>query len=132
MRPSIRESIPPLLLLLLVLGCSAYRGARLYARGTEALEHGNPTQAVTDLEKAARLLPETSAVHNHLGLAYVKLGRDTEATGAFRRAVELDCGNRAAQHNLHAAEAGLFRPPERSSVPSAAPTAADREAPDGL
>jgi len=130
MRPSIRESILAALLVL-VLGCSAYRGARLYASGTEALEHGHPAQAVADLEKAAELLPEASAVHNHLGLAYVRAGRDAEATGAFRRAVELDCGNRAAQHNLHAAEAGLFRPPDRSQAHAEAPTASDRRALDG-
>lgn len=50
-------------------------------------------------------MPHASEVHNHLGLAYTEQGRSADALAAFRRAVELDCDNRAAKHNLGAAEA---------------------------
>ena len=49
--------------------------------------------------------PRASEVQNHLGLAYAEQGRHADALAAFRRAVEIDCGNEAAQRNLHAAEA---------------------------
>lgn len=120
-RESIRISTPlaPLALALLVLtsGCAGVEATRLYRSGTDALDRGDSAQAVADLERAAALRPEAAPVHNHLGLAYVQAGRDAEAEAAFRRAVELDCSNEAAQHNLRAAEAGLFRPPEGSHVP---------------
>ncbi len=92
-------------------GCAGVRGAQLYASGTEALDAGRHAHAVEDLEAAARLLPEASEVHNHLGLAYARVGRDAEALGAFERAVDLDCDNDAAQHNLQAARAGRLLPP---------------------
>jgi Flp pilus assembly protein TadD len=98
-------------------GCGSLRGARLYSSGTRALDAGDPARAVADLEAAAALLPGSSEVHNHLGLAYARAGRDEEAMAAFRRSVELDCDNRAAQHNLHAAEAGRLRPPEPQHGP---------------
>ena len=116
MKISIRESIP-LALLALATGCASLDASRLYASGTDALERGDPVQAVADLEQAAALWPEASPVQNHLGLAYAQAGRDAEAEAAFRRAVELDCSNDAAQHNLRAAEAGRLRPPEGPHVP---------------
>jgi len=101
-----------LAVLALALGCASVEGRRLYASGTEALDHGDSARAVVDLERAAALLPEASPVQNHLGLAYLQDGRAADAEAAFRRAIELDCGNDAAQHNLRAAEAGRFRSPE--------------------
>lgn len=116
MSRSIRESIP-LVLLALAFGCTSLEGSRLYSSGTEALDRGDSARAVVDLEQAAALLPEASPVQNHLGLAYVQVGRDADAEAAFRRAVELDCSNDAAQHNLQAAEAGRLRPPKGPHVP---------------
>src|SRR5262245_19349296 len=85
---------------LLGAGCAAIEGARLYRDGTEALERGDAEQAVVALETAAERVPEASEVQNHLGLAYLALGRRGEAQLAFERAVALDCGNAAAVHNL--------------------------------
>lgn len=85
---------------LLGAGCSAIDGARLYRDGTQALEHGDAEQAVVALERAAERVPEASEVQNHLGLAYLALGRRGEAQLAFERAVALDCANRAALRNL--------------------------------
>ena len=89
----------------LALGCSSLRAARLYQSGTSALDRGDSTQAVADLERAAELLPEASEVQNHLGLAYQATGRERDAESAFRRAVALDCGNAAAVENLRVVEA---------------------------
>ena len=58
--------------------------------------------AIADLERASELVPEASEVHNHLGIAYLEVGRSADARRSFERAVHLDCDNRAAQSNLNA------------------------------
>ena len=98
----------PVALVLVALaswGCASLEGWRLYTSGTEALDRGDTARAIADLERAAELVPEGSEIQNHLGLAYAADGRSDEALLAFRRAVALDCGNKAAQRNLRAAEA---------------------------
>ncbi len=90
---------------LLVLGCSSFRAARLYQSGTSALDRGDSAQAIAELERAVELLPEASEVQNHLGLAYQAAGRERDAEFAFRRAAALDCGNLAAVENLRVVEA---------------------------
>jgi Flp pilus assembly protein TadD len=90
-------------------GCATVEGARLYHRGTAALDAGDPDLAIRDLEAAAQRVPQASEVQNHLGLAYAAAGRDVEALHAFERAVALDCSNQAAQQNLEAARAVLTR-----------------------
>ena len=90
---------------LLALGCTSFRGARLYQSGTIALDRGDSAQAIAELERAADLLPEASEVQNHLGLAYQAAGRERDAELAFRRAVALDCGNAAAVENLRVVQA---------------------------
>ena len=89
----------------LALGCSSFRAARLYQSGTSALDRGDSRQAIAELERAAGLSPEASEVQNHLGLAYQAAGRQIDAELAFRRAVVLDCGNAAAVENLRVVEA---------------------------
>jgi len=91
-------------LALSLAGCASYQGARLYQSGTAALDRDEPERAIAELERAAELVPAASQVQNHLGLAYAAAGRDEDALLAFRRAVDLDCDNRAAAQNLHAAE----------------------------
>ena len=100
-----RQLMALLLVALASLGCATYRGAQLYASGTEALDRGDTTRAIADLERAAELVPHASEIQNHLGVAYAAEGRDEEALRAFRRAVALDCDNQAARENLRAAEA---------------------------
>ena len=87
-------------------GCATFQGARLYRRGSIALERGEVERAVADLERAATLVPHASEIQNQLGLAYAASGREWDALRAFRRAVELDCDNRQALHNLAVAERG--------------------------
>jgi Flp pilus assembly protein TadD len=101
-----------LVLACLLAGCASFQGARLYARGTDALDRGQLAAAIADLERAATLVPEASEVRNHLGLAYARAGREADALREFERAVELDCDNEAARRNLAAAQrrAGLEDP----------------------
>ncbi|MDJ0788598.1 MAG: tetratricopeptide repeat protein [Myxococcota bacterium] len=94
-----------LALALAASGCATMQGTSLYRSGTAALDRGDATAAVADLEQAARLIPQSSPVFNHLGIAYKESGRYEEALWAFQRAVDLDCDNRAAVANLQAAEA---------------------------
>jgi Flp pilus assembly protein TadD len=95
-----RASAAILLTALLLLGCTSLRGAQAYRDGNRSLERGDASQAVLDFERAARLLPEQSEVHNHLGMALAETGRLDEALQQFERATALDCDNRAAEHNL--------------------------------
>ncbi|HME71957.1 MAG TPA: hypothetical protein VKM54_19105 [Myxococcota bacterium] len=90
-------------------GCASFEGARLYERGTQALDRGDASAAIADLEHAAQLVPQSSEIQNHLGLAHEAAGHDEAALLAFQRAVELDCSNEAAQQNLAAAEARRAR-----------------------
>lgn len=94
----------------LLAGCSSLEGARLYTRGTRAMDEGRVGEAIAELEQAASLLPDSSPVQNHLGLAYARAGRDEAALAAFRQAVRLDCSNSAAVENLAAAERRLSPP----------------------
>ena len=104
---------PPLvlgaLLASFLAGCATFEGARLYERGTQALDRGDAAAAIADLEQAATLVPQSSEIQNHLGLAHEAAGQDEEALQAFQRAVALDCSNEAAQQNLAAAEARRAR-----------------------
>jgi Flp pilus assembly protein TadD len=85
-------------------GCASFQGARLYASGTQALDRGESSRAIADLERATVLVPEASEVQNHLGLAYTAAGRDGDALRAFQRAVDIDCDNGAAAENLAVAK----------------------------
>ena len=100
-----RQLVALLLAALASVACATYQGGRLYSSGTEALDRGDTTRAIADLERAAELVPHASEIQNHLGLAYAAEGRHREALLAFRRAVALDCDNQAARRNLRAAEA---------------------------
>ena len=104
MRAALRCVAATLALTLGCVGCASYRGARLYQEGTAALDRGEIDRAVSDLERAAELVPQASEIQNHLGLAYAAAGRDEEALDAFRNAVALDCDNEAAARNLRRAE----------------------------
>jgi Flp pilus assembly protein TadD len=92
-------------------GCASYQGARLYGSGSAALGRGDAPRAITDLERAAELVPHASEVQNHLGLAYLAAGRPQEARAAFERALALDCDNAAARANLWALERGAAARP---------------------
>lgn len=88
-------------------GCASLQAARLYHDGTAALDRGDAPQAIATLERAAALQPGASEIQNHLGLAHLAVGDMAAAHGAFQRAVDLDCDNRAASSNLADLEALL-------------------------
>ena len=92
------------LLVLFSSGCTTYRAARLFQSGSAALDRGDLPVAVADLERAALLAPQASEIQNHLGIAYTESGSHAAALAAYQRAVELDCDNAAAQHNLRLAQ----------------------------
>ncbi len=87
----------------LLAACATVDGTRLFRSGTAALDRGDAAAAIRDLEAAAQLLPESSAIHNHLGLAYDAAARHGDALREFERALAIDCDNRAAQANLASA-----------------------------
>jgi tetratricopeptide (TPR) repeat protein len=89
----------------LLVASTTLDATRLFRAGTAALDRGDAPAAVRDLEAAARPLPDSSAVHNHLGLAYDASDRPDDALKEFERAVAIDCDNRAAQANLARARA---------------------------
>ncbi len=112
--PSCKSEIAPLssLLLLLVpflamslVGCTGLRAAHLYQQGTIALNAGDAELAISRVGEAGHLLPDASQIQNHLGLAFLATGQREKALTAFQRAVELDCSNAAAVHNLAAVRA---------------------------
>ena len=93
-----------------MVGCESqamrtFRGGRLYVSGTEALDRGETTLAIAQLDEAATLAPSVSEIRNHLGLAYWSAGDETSARSAFEAAIELDCDNEAARSNLARLEA---------------------------
>jgi Flp pilus assembly protein TadD len=92
-----------------VAACATVDATRLFRSGTAALDRGDTASAVRDLEAAAQLLPDSSAVHNHLGLAYAAAARHDAALREFERAVAIDCDNRAALTNLASARAQAQR-----------------------
>ena len=83
-------------------GCANWKAADLYQSGTQALDQDDPGRAISDLERAASLRPDSSRIQNHLGIAYERFGQSQLALDAFSRAVELDCDNVAAAENLSA------------------------------
>ena len=99
-RGDVLRVAPLLIAASLLVACATVDATQLFRAGTAALDRGDTPAAVRDLEAAARLLPESSAVHNHHGHAYVAAARDGDALREFERAVAIDCGNQAAQANL--------------------------------
>jgi len=94
----------------------AFQGARHYAVGSDALEHGDGDRAIFELRRAAELVPHASEIQNHLGLAYLSKGEIDQARTAFEVALELDCDNQAAQSNLARLEDRSRVIPEGSRV----------------
>lgn len=88
-------------------GCASFEASRAFRDGTAALDRGETALAVDTLERAAALEPRSSAVQNHLGIAYEAADDLVAAERAYERAVALDCENRAAGQNLAALRARL-------------------------
>ncbi len=83
-------------------GCTTMKAVRLADRGSAAIDRGDTQAAISDLETAVQLMPESAAIVNNLGVAYLAAGRKNAALAAFERAVVLDCDHEPAQRNLKA------------------------------
>jgi tetratricopeptide (TPR) repeat protein len=115
-------------------GCADLEARRFYRAGTDALDRGDSQRAVIELERAAALAPEISAIQNHLGIAYEDAGRSEDALLAYERAVALDCDNRAAESNLRelrARHAHDSQSDDPRSSPDGEQVRDSRSSPDG-
>ena len=92
-----------LLVLVASLSCGTLEGERLYRSGTQALERGDLSRAISDLEAAAARVPHHAELHNRLGVAYAAAGRREDAIREFESAVALDCDHAIAASNLRRA-----------------------------
>lgn len=70
------------------------------AEGLKALEQKNYTAAIDALGKAVAADPKDYAAHFNLALAYSLAGRDQDATGEYRKTLELKPGLYQADLNL--------------------------------
>ena len=70
------------------------------AEGQTALDKGELEQAVTKFRQAINLQPESSEAQHDLGLALAKQGDVKGASGAFRKALELNPGDVFARQGL--------------------------------
>jgi protein O-mannosyl-transferase len=68
--------------------------------GGAELAEGDPSEAVKELEQAARYSPTYIPVQINLGIAFQKLGRLDEAAAHYRRAIELGDRSRELFVNL--------------------------------
>ena len=71
-----------------------------FARAMLLYTQGNCDEALAELQRVAEALPEYSEVHRALGMSYERIGKRDEAVRAYRRALELDPGDRASEQGL--------------------------------
>ncbi|MEO5329678.1 MAG: tetratricopeptide repeat-containing glycosyltransferase family protein [Magnetococcus sp. THC-1_WYH] len=74
-------------------------GSMWQERGTMLLEQGADQEALFDLDRACRLLPNHSRARGNRATALWRLGRYREALDDLNRAVALDPTNASAQHH---------------------------------
>jgi len=68
---------------------------------------GRSTEAIAQLELAARLQSQSADRHNRLGTALARVGRLREALAQFEEALRLDPANVAARQNAALAQRKL-------------------------
>jgi tetratricopeptide (TPR) repeat protein len=81
----------------------ADNGYYLDSRGWVFYKMGRYEEALRELERARGII-EDAVILEHLGDVYRELGRDTAAREAYRRAVEIDPGNKELQRKLEQVE----------------------------
>src|SRR5262245_50574001 len=78
--------------------------------GYEALQSGDITSAIIQLERACQNNSEDYEAHLYLGAAYGKAGRQMDAINILTRAVQLQPANAQARYNLGIAmESGGYK-----------------------
>jgi membrane associated rhomboid family serine protease len=89
---------------LLLAAFAAVKRARAYVvplgQGLTALDHGQPDEAVRDLERASAGKPNDPLVLLELGQAYLHKQDFADARRVFERAVEIDSENAEAEYDL--------------------------------
>src|SRR5215510_3169034 len=75
------------------------RARALYEQGLRSLADHQISPAMASLKEAAQIDPDSSNIHNVLGVVYLELRQPADAEAEFRRAVELDPGYGEAVHN---------------------------------
>lgn len=98
-KPRAARTISALLGWVILAGCSA-SGPDLLRKGERLIEQGKYSDAITKLEAARALMPQTALVYNQLGLAYHGAGRASEAVQAYGQALKLNRDLYAARYNL--------------------------------
>ena len=74
--------------------------AALVTRGAEALEKGNPAEAVLLYQEALRIAPDDEDLHYNLGIAYVRQGMTEKAFEHYGEALRLFPDHVEAHNNL--------------------------------
>lgn len=77
--------------------------------GALLLQTGSPQQALTFLQRAVALAPNTASFHGNLGIAYTRCGEHAQAITAYQQAQRLDPNNVEVLRNLAAALTRLKR-----------------------
>jgi len=82
--------ISTLFLLITAYGCSGTNPEQLFQQGIDAMEAGNPDEAVIWFKKALQENPEMAMAHFKLGQVYRQKGDPRQAYGQLSRAVQQD------------------------------------------
>jgi tetratricopeptide (TPR) repeat protein len=72
-------------------------------RGADLLQHGRPTEAISEFEEALRTQPDYLLAHMGLGVALLKTGQAAAAVEQFQAAELLNPNDPAIKKNLAAA-----------------------------
>lgn len=70
--------------------------------GIEALQEGDPTQALRSLQEAARYSPKSPNIWNNIGVAFVNKDDFARAEESWKKALQIDPGFHDARLNLGA------------------------------
>lgn len=97
------------LFVFLTLGGSAFASSVNNTSGTQALEVGNITQAIDELERTVDLDPSLAQNHYNLAAAYFDAGRVLDGWPYARRAVMMDPKQQVYRKNFQRFVSSLIR-----------------------
>jgi tetratricopeptide (TPR) repeat protein len=94
------------------------QGAELLARAHKHLERHEADAAVPLVEEAVRLLPDSTAAHSLLALAYERAHRNDDAIRAMEKVVELNPDSQVDRDKLDRLRRGVHFVPEIAAEPT--------------